>query len=172
MRHVIVAFFCVIFTFAGHAEEATKAKLTGNWWGTMTGDNQASPPHNRYHWTVERKIDGTYRIQGYWADHEKKLFCILHLESGTWEIKDGMLQYATLSGRAQPLAVRWEGGKVRFERERPPTGGVSNERIREECSEEPVRKFGSRIPEDYRELSERDFGLRYADTPPSAVEDW
>lgn len=172
MRRFIAAFLSVIFTFTGHAGDATKAKLTGAWWGTMTGDNRASPPYNRLHWAVERKADGTYRLQGYRVDHEKKLFWILHAESGKWELKNGILRYTSQTGSAQPLAVRWEDGKVRYDREHPPTGGVSNERIREECSEEPAKEFGSRIPKDYRELSERDFDARYPETPPTAVEDW
>jgi hypothetical protein len=172
MRQLIAIFVCLMFTSLVHSAEATRAKLTGVWWGTMTGDNRASPAYNRFHWTVERKADGTYRLQGFRVDHEKKLFCILHLESGKWELKDGILRYTTQTGSAQPLAVRWEDGKVRFERKHPPTGGVSNEQICEECSEESVEKFGSRVPDDYRELSLRDFDARGADTPPAAVEDW
>ena len=170
MRQLIAILVCLMFTSLVHAGEATRAKLTGVWWGTMTGDNRASPAYNRFHWTVERRADGTYRLQGFRVDHEKKLFCALHLEAGNWELKEGLLHYGSPTGTAKPIAVRWEGGKVRFERDRPPSGGVSNETIREECCEESADKFGPKVPKDYREISEKDFGNRYPDTPPSALE--
>ena len=153
MKQLIIPFFfcSMLLALTGHAEEATKARLTGTWWGTMTGD--ASPPGKRWHWTVERKADGTYRFQGYWVDHQMKLYFPVPPEAGEWELKEGVLHYnSPVTGRAQPMAVRMEDGKVQWETKWP----SKNETVK--CSEEPAGKFASQIPADYRELKEHGLG--------------
>lgn len=161
MKTLIAALLGAIFALTGHAEEATKARLTGTWWGTVTGES--SPPHSRWHWSVQRRSDGSLRYQHYLVDHEKKVYYPWGaLQSWTWKLKDGQLEYFLGSvSRSDPHPVRWEDGKIRWETKFT-GGGMSRVEITNVCTEEPAKKFGPQLPKDYREVTEKEFQNRYA----------
>jgi len=140
--------------------EPKKDTVIGIWWGTaIVAEYEDTQDHQRDHWVIERKPDGTYRVQEFRVDHVRKLYFALteNSASGTWKLDGGAITHR-LNGKdhLQKDAIRIDGDIIRWDRLTDP------EPLRHEVrfTEQRIERFTPKLEQGFRRVSEEAFDRR------------
>ena len=157
MKSATIALCFFVTALHALAEESSKTKLVGMWWGTAID----SPAYQRDHWVIERKSDGTYRVQEFRVDHEKKLYFEFTKKParGKWNVQGQSITHRIDGNEyVETDVIRFDGKNVRWDRNTQ--SGLARSQVH--FTEEPVHDVVPSLGRSYRRVSEEEFDDRLA----------
>lgn len=145
-----------------------RGRLVGIWWGTLT-DPELGSKRRTEHWIIERKADGTYRVQELQVDHTAKMYFVFPGEpsSGIWNLTGQALTHdLDEKDYEQTDIVKFEKQVLRWEREKR---GAFGEEYQVQLTEKRIERFAPPLGKDYRQVTEEEFAQR--GPPPEQAPD-
>jgi hypothetical protein len=151
--------------------DVIKADVIGVWRGLPLKASSwgESEEKHRDTWVIERRSDGTFRIEKYRFDRFKKLyFVMIPLTEGTWNLKDSVITQRLLGSNTEvsEKLTRVDENELHWVHE-----GSGIPRSEEfDGNEFPMKEFqllfgkGSLFGEEYKKVPKEEFEKRYEAT--------